>query len=286
MRKINQFCFLGMFFLCCTCCGCRKMEKEPVSITIIHAWGSTEADHVAMRDIYEGFQKENPDVRLHLIPMPTRAEMLRKVEDMIMVGDALDIVTFSGMGKNRTYEFMVENDMALDLMPYLEADPEFAKSISEANIDYWVTEENQLYTVADVLSLSGGYWYNEEIFEQAGIDSIPGTWNEFLDMCETLRGWSKEQGQGVCPLQASGEGYLYFADHILADRRKELAEMTQDGLMRQQGTELEEIAGRLKNIYRFSGSVIPDRQGYVLPEGIKGKRFPDPFFILFQPDGM
>ena len=140
--------------------------------------------------------------------------------------------------------------------------------------------------MADVLSLSGGYWYNEEIFEQAGIDSIPGTWNEFLDMCETLRGWSKEQGQGVCPLQASGEGYLYFADHILADRRKELAEMTQDGLMRQQGTELEEIAGRLKNIYRFSGSVIPDRQGYVLPEGIKGKRFPDPFFILFQPDGM
>lgn len=254
MRKINRWCILGFFFLVCIFSGCKKEEKEPVTITLIHAWGSTEADHVAMRDIYEGFQKENPDVRLQLISMPTRAEMLRKVEDMIMVGDTLDIVTFSGMGKNRTYEFMVENGMALDLMPYLEEDPEFAESISEANMDYWVTEENQLFTVADVLSLSGGYWYNEEILEEAGIERLPQTWEEFLNMCETLRTWSEEQDRGVRPLQASGEGYLYFTDHMLAGRREEMPEMTQSSKLLLEGTELEEIVSRLKSIYRFSGS--------------------------------
>lgn len=254
MSKMKRLSLLGMIILCCVFSGCEKEESEPVTITIIHSWGSTEPDHAAMRDIYEGFQKENPDIRLQLIAMPTRQEMLRKVEDMIMVGDTLDIVTFSGMGKNRTYEFMVENDMALDLMPCLEADPEFAGCISKANLDYWVTEENQLFTVADALSLSGGYWYNEEIFEQAGIEEIPINWDEFLEMCGRLRIWSEEQGTGVRPLQASGEGYLYFADHILAGRREGMTEMTESSPLRLKGKELEETVARLKNIYQFSGS--------------------------------
>lgn len=59
--------------------GCGKEEKEPVTITMIHAWGGTGEDHVAMRDIYDGFQKENPDIEVQLISMPGRKEMLRKV---------------------------------------------------------------------------------------------------------------------------------------------------------------------------------------------------------------
>ena len=77
---------------------------------MIHAWGGTGEDHVAMRDIYDGFQKENPDIEVQLISMPGRKEMLRKVEDMIMVGDMPDVITFSGMGQNTTYDFIVEND--------------------------------------------------------------------------------------------------------------------------------------------------------------------------------
>ena len=87
---------------------------------MIHAWGGTGEDHVAMRDIYDGFQKENPDIEVQLISMPGRKEMLRKVEDMIMVGDMPDVITFSGMGQNTTYDFIVENDMALDIMPYVK----------------------------------------------------------------------------------------------------------------------------------------------------------------------
>lgn len=37
--------------------GCGKEEKEPVTITMIHAWGGTGEDHVAMRDIYDGFRR-------------------------------------------------------------------------------------------------------------------------------------------------------------------------------------------------------------------------------------
>lgn len=141
---------------------------EPVTITIIHAWGGTGQDHVAMRDIYDGFQKENQDIEVQLISMPTREEMLRKVEDMIMVGDMPDVISFGGMGRNTTYDFIVQNDMALDIMQYLKSDEEFAADISKTNLNYWTTEAGQLFTVADVLLLSGGYWYNEDILNAAG----------------------------------------------------------------------------------------------------------------------
>lgn len=167
--------------------GCGKEEKEPVTITMIHAWGGTGEDHVAMGDIYDGFQKENPDIEVQLISMPGRKEMLRKVEDMIMVGDMPDVITFSGMGQNTTYDFIVENNMALDIMPYVKKDEEFASNISQTNLNYWTTEEGELFTVSDVLSLSGGYWYNEDILHAAGVKEIPRTWMLFA-VCATKSG--------------------------------------------------------------------------------------------------
>lgn len=258
MQKYRKVGLLGILWLCCILGGCKKDEKEPVTITVIHSWGGTGDDHVAMRNIYEEFQEENPDIVLQLISMPTRDEMQRKVEDMIMVGDTPDIVTFSGMGKNRTYDFMVENDMALDVMPYLEADSELKSSISDANLKYWTTEDNQLFTVSDVLTLSGGYWYNKDILEQAGVDKVPETWGEFLMMCETLQNWSEEQHQDIRAHQVSGEGYLYFMNHLLADSGIDQSVSVRNSGSELQSEKFEEAIERLREIYSFSASESAD----------------------------
>lgn len=254
MRRCKWISLIGAVLLCGILSGCQKEEKEPVTITVIHAWGSTEADHVAMRNIYESFQNENPDIRIQLISMPTRDEMMRKVEDMIMVGNMPDIVTFSGMGRNKTYDFMVENNMALDLMPYLKEDAEFAASVSDVNKEYWTTEENQLFTVADVLLLSGGYWYNEDIFRQAGIEEIPKTWDEFMEMCEMLSIWSRETNAGIKPHQTSAEGYLYFMDHMLADSNGHPQEVIRNHKLTVKKEDWEKAIRQLKNIYSYSAA--------------------------------
>lgn len=260
MRKRNRIGLAGIVLFCCIFLfsGCQEVEKEPVTITMIHAWGGMEADHEAMRDIYKSFQDENPDIRLQLISMPTRDEMLRKVEDMILVGDMPDIITFSGMGQNNAFDFMEKNDMALDLMPYLEEDADLMDSVSEANLEYWVTEENQLFTVADVLSLSGGYWYNEDIFQQAGITEIPKTWNEFLEMCEMLRVWSEKENTGIKPHQVSAEGYLYFMDHMLAEYNEDAQEVIVNDRKDAVKEALEVTIGQLKDIYSYSASESED----------------------------
>ena len=195
--------------------GCQEKTGHPASITLIHAWGGTEKDHVAMRNIYEEFQKENPDITLQIISMPAGKEMMKKVEDMIMVGNLPDIVSFSGMAENSVYDFMVENNMVLDIKPYMQQDKEFSDSISAANKEYWETQDGKLYSVADVLMLSGGYWYNEDILKEAGIEEVPKSWDEFQNMCNRISTWSIETKAEVKALQLSAEGYLYCMDHML-----------------------------------------------------------------------
>ena len=243
-NKVKKLLLLTWILLiCCILSSCEK-EKKKVIITVIHSWGGTETDHVAMRQIYEQFQNENPDINIRLISMPTRNETLRKVEDMIMVGDTPDIIAFSGMGENSIYNFMVENNMALDIQPYLEEDLEFDRDVSETNKKYWTTGAGDLYTVVDVLSLSGGYWYNEEILEKAGIKQLPETWNEFIDMCDRINEWSKEESTEVKPLRPSAEGYLYFMDHMLFSEKDFVSEISDEDFV--------DTLKKMESIYHFS----------------------------------
>ena len=243
-NKVKKLLLLmWILLICCILSSCEK-EKKKVTITVIHSWGGTEADHVAMRQIYEQFQNENPDINLRLISMPTRNETLRKVEDMIMVGDTPDIIAFSGMGENSIYNFMVENNMALDIQPYLEEDSEFDRDISETNKKYWKTKAGNLYTVVDVLSLSGGYWYNEEILEKSGIKELPSTWDEFISMCTQINNRAEKESTEVKPLKPSAEGYLYFMDHMLLNRTDTINDVRHDSFI--------DVLKKMESIYQFS----------------------------------
>ena len=193
-------------------------ESRITEITLIHGWGSTESDHVAMRQIYEDFEKENPDIKINLLSLPTTDEVIRKVEDSIMVGEVPDIIFFAGKGRDSIYQYMISHAYALNLMPYIEADAEFGSNLAPANIEYWTTADGRLYTISDVLIMSGGYWYNEDIFRNAGITTLPTTWDEFEAICLKIENWARESGNEVKALQLSAEGYLYFASSILAQK--------------------------------------------------------------------
>ena len=142
--------------------------------------------------------------------------------------------------------FIVENDMALDIMPYVKKDEEFASDISQTNLNYWTTEEGELFTVSDVLSLSGGYWYNEDILHAAGVREIPRTWDAFRGMCYKIWKWSERENNEIASLQTSPEGYLYFMDHMLLE---EGTEKDRNDV----GT-ISEVLKRLQEIYVYSTS--------------------------------
>ena len=222
MKLKKTFILLLLIIALYNLTGCGDKENKVVEITFIHGWGSTEIDHIAMRKIYGDFEKENPNIKLNLIAMPSSTDVLEKVGDLLTVGEIPDIIFTAGDGRESIYEFMVEKKYALDLMPMLEKDPELKNSISPIALNYWTVEEKELYTVSDVLMLSGGYWYNKDIFEQVGIEEPPLERTEWLKACEKINEYSIKNELNIDPIILDSNHIVYLTDSILYDEKPDM----------------------------------------------------------------
>lgn len=245
-KKISLLC---IFFLAGIILGCGEKEKtEKTEIVIINGWGMMDEDHQIMRDIYEDFQENNPDITLKLISMPSSDKVIEKAKEMLSVGKVPDLIFTGGIGHETLYRFMVEKGYALDLMPYIREDEEFEKCISPAAFGKWETDEGKMYTISDVL-LMCGYWYNEQIFQEAGIGKLPSTWEEFVECCEQIRLWAEREKLNTVPLHLDPETSMYLINAYMAGKT--------DGKSREYplGADkelFEEALGELKKLEKYS----------------------------------
>ncbi len=258
MRKNNKITVIKilclsliLLFGSCLFTGCQRSQKEPVEITIIHGWGSSEADHEAMRQIYMDFEKEHPDIRLNMISMPAATDVVSKMGDLLTVGQIPDIVFTAGDGRESIYSFMVEKGYAVDLIPYIEADQEFANNISQSILNYWMTEEGALYTVSDVL-LMGGYWYNQQLFSLAGITEPPKTWEDWEIACEKLVELSKHRFPKAEPMLLDTDHIVYLTNAILCKENQTALELIGKNMINVQSPSFETTLEQIKKISAYS----------------------------------
>lgn len=244
---------LLLLMTACLLGGCSKESAEQTEITLIHGWGSMESEHVRMRQIYKDFEKEHPEIKLNLMSMTSSDEVIKKTKNMLSVGEVPDLIFTGGYGKDSVYRFMEEKNKEADLMPYLEKDQEFADSVAPEIISYW-QKDGKLYTLSDVLLLGGGYWYNADIFEKAGIESVPETWDEFLEACEKIQSWSQNEGKSVIPVQITKENSAYLADALLLDTSKEAQDAVENHSMMLSAKELFPVLETMKQIRQYGDS--------------------------------
>ena len=99
--------------------------------------------------------------------------------------------------------------------------------------------------MSDVLSLSGGYWYNEDILNTtAGVRRFQEPGMPFVGMCYKIWKWSEREKNEIASLQTSPEGYLYFMDHMLLEDCTEKS--------RNNTGKIPEVLKRLQEIYAYS----------------------------------
>jgi ABC-type glycerol-3-phosphate transport system substrate-binding protein len=153
---------------------------------------------------------------------------------------------------------MVNHNLTLDIMPYLEEDSEFMSEISPKNLEYWTTQNHHLYTVSDVLMLGGGYWYNADIFQQAGVGDLPQTWDEFETVCEKIQEWAENQNNNVEALHLTAESYLYYVDQIMAIHQTAIL----DNYLVINQTELYDVLDILENIYAYTSFAESEEYTY------------------------
>lgn len=186
--------------------GCAgEAERERVHITLMHGWGGSAPDHVAMRKIYDDFQAQNPEIVLDYVSYPDITIVLEKANDMLALGQMPDIISTNGYSS--FVDGACRKGLALDLAPYLDADPDFSACVSEASLNAWREPNGGVYTLSDAQEIAG-YWYNEDILRQAGVVEggkvhLPTTWEEFWTDWQAVADWNAEQGGEVVPAALS-----------------------------------------------------------------------------------
>ena len=196
--------------------GCRKIEeKQKVRIVLMNGWGGATKDHVAMREIYEGFSKQNTDVELVLDTSSDLNIVLEKAKEMLAVDKMPNIISTNGNAD--LVKYAIKKGYATDLMPYIKKDTEFATCIPKEVYQNWEVN-GKLYTIPDVVEMSG-YWYNKKIFREAGIEKVPETWDEFWAACDAIDTWSEQNRNGVVPvlMESSQATFAFLGARIAGD---------------------------------------------------------------------
>ncbi|WP_289285979.1 ABC transporter substrate-binding protein [Parablautia intestinalis] len=155
------------------------------------SWFDTES----MKELKEGFEEAYPQYEMDLQYAPPIQQYMEKYSVLLAADELTDLYI---MGPD-TREEVIAYQCAEDLsdLPIMDRISDICK---RTNGD----AEGHVYG----LSLNAwirGICYNIDLFEQAGIQEFPKTWDEFVDVCKTL------QDNGIQPLVCGKDDLFDFA---------------------------------------------------------------------------
>lgn len=151
-----------------------------VVINFMHKYCQPE-QAPAFERIVQMYMDEHPNVKIN-IETTTDNEIKSKLKLALGSGDMPDVYqTWAG----EYTEKFIRAGAALDLTPYMEADPEWKDSFIPAAYSMFKYTDGGQYAVPTRFD-GEVFIYKKSVFEQYGIEE-PKTWDELLAICETLK---------------------------------------------------------------------------------------------------
>lgn len=178
--------------------------KKEDGVTTIRFYGS---DSEYNQNIVAGFEKENPDVKVEIVPVDfDNAEQVIKTG--IASGDPVDVSFFWGSQINA----FTEDNMAYDLTPYLtENDNEWLNIFVPAYIESCKVDDK--YYAVSYQPVIETIFYNKDLFAQYDV-KVPETWNELVEVCKVFK---ENDVYGVGNWNGQNHQLLQFAYQYMAN---------------------------------------------------------------------
>lgn len=155
--------------------------KAPVKISYLTFRVGTHASAKMEEEQIKQFNaKYGDEVEVVVEEIPSDSAYEDKLKILAASGDVPDVV----MGKNGINDLLIKSNLATPFNEYLDKDPEWKAAIGEAAITA-NTRDGKVWSISDQKQ-NIGYFYNKEMFEQAGIKPAQ-TWDEFMSNNEKLK---------------------------------------------------------------------------------------------------
>ena len=178
-----------------------QAEGEQNVITFMHRFPDEPYNTFINTKLAE-YEQMHPDIKFNIISAQNQ-EYKEKIKIVVGSEDTPDIF-FSWVGDFT--ERFIREDLILDLTPYLEADPEWKDSFIESQLEQYVNADGMQYGIPFRLDCKL-FFYNKAIFDEHNL-TVPTTWDEFINVCETLK------AAGITPI-SFGNQEPWSASHYI-----------------------------------------------------------------------
>ncbi len=166
----------------------------PVELTYMHFKTGNEAG--ALPDILERFEEEYPDIDLTVEAISTSGGYQDALKTRLTAGLGVDVFMVPGPD----FDNFVESGHLMDLTDTAAAD----RMLDALRPMY--SREGVVYATP-MSTAALGMYANMDLLEEAGVESLPQNWNEFLDASE------KVKAAGYTPWIMGNKGNTWSAFH-------------------------------------------------------------------------
>jgi raffinose/stachyose/melibiose transport system substrate-binding protein len=150
---------------------------EPVTIEWWHIQ-NTDPMMTVWQDMANEFMEANPNVTINITVMENEA-FKAALQTNLQAGEVPDLFQSWGGGGLRE---QIDAGLVQDIT---DASSGFIGNLNEGAVGLYQVDGVQ-YGIPFNLGMVG-FWYNKDLFTQAGIDAPPATWDEFLEDVQTLK---------------------------------------------------------------------------------------------------
>ncbi len=185
---------------------------EQVTVTWWHIT-TDEGQAAVWQSLADSYMAAHPNVNIEITILENEA-FKTKMTTVVQSGEMPDIFQSWGGGVMNEY---IAADLMKDITADLDADGGAWRNTFSPGALGVYSLDGKNYGVPWDMGMVG-FWYNKELFAQAGIDTPPATWDELLEAVEALK------AAGITPI-ALGEGdkwpghfwYGYLATRICGE---------------------------------------------------------------------
>lgn len=182
---------------------------DQITLSVWHNWTGQDAKAVAMREILDNFQAENPHIKLEAEGLATDGLKTR----LRTVAAANEMPDLFVMWPDAMTKEFVGGNLLQPINEFLDSKPEWRDNFIENALDGYTVDGN-IYSVPMNLAPTSFIYYNEAIFEEHGV-KVPETWDELLTAIDTFN------DNGITPIALGNKANWFVQSTIfsvIADR--------------------------------------------------------------------
>lgn len=190
MRKMLSMLLALLMILSCT-----AAFAEVPKVTILHSAGGNDSHIEEWREMVARFEASvEGAIDVETEEIPGVAVDVRSKYKMLNAANNLPTIVTDLGAEPAFADLLIENNRLIDLAPWITADEELMSVFLDASVEFNTEEDGKMYSFPSASTSYTGIYYNTELFEKAGIEKFPETWDEFWAACDAL------EAIGVAPV--------------------------------------------------------------------------------------